>query len=130
METIRADIQRLDALTEVVIGCAFNVLNTMGAGFLEKVYENALIMDLRQAGCLAEQQFGIAVCYGGRVVGAYFADVLVERMLLVEIKTVRTLDATHVAQCVNYLKGTGLRLCLLLNFGNARLEIKRVANGL
>jgi GxxExxY protein len=120
----------LNDLTGRVIGCAFTVLNTLGAGFLEKVYENALAIEMRDAGLAIVQQPGVRVLYHDEVVGEYFPDVLVEDVLLVELKTVRTLDDTHRMQCTNYLKATGLRLCLLLNFGKSRLEIKRVVNGL
>ena len=76
------------------------------------------------------QQRGVAVMYGGAVVGEYFVDLLVEQALLVELKTAKALDEVHRAQCLNYLKATGLRLCLLLNFGKPRLKIQRVANRL
>jgi GxxExxY protein len=76
------------------------------------------------------QQCSVTVHYNDVVVGAYFADLLVEEVLLVELKTVKALDDVHRMQCTNHLKATGLRLCLLLNFGGPRMEIKRVANGL
>jgi GxxExxY protein len=120
----------LNELSERVIGCAFTVINTLGAGFLEKVYENALAFEVRAAGLSAVQQYGAKVYYKDIVVGDYFADLLVNDVLLVELKTVKTLDDAHRAQCTNYLKATGLQLCLLLNFGKPRLEIKRVAHGL
>jgi GxxExxY protein len=120
---------RLNELSGEVIGRAFVVLNTLGAGFLEKIYENALSHELRKAGIGVEQQYGITVMYDGIVVGKYFADLMIEDSLLVEIKVAKALDATHSAQCLNYLKATGLRLCLLLNFARPRLEIKRVAYG-
>jgi len=113
-----------------VIGCAFTVLNTLGAGFLEKVYENALAFELGAAGLSVVQQFGARVFYHDVVVGEYFVDLLVEDVLLIELKTAKALDDAHQMQCVNYLKATGLQLCLLLNFGRPRLEIKRVAHGL
>jgi GxxExxY protein len=121
-------MDRLNDLSGNVIGCAFTVLNTLGAGFLEKVYENALAHELRMRRFAVEQQRGITVMYSGVAVGEYFVDLLVEEMLLVELKTVKALDEAHHAQCINYLKATDLRLCLLLNFGKPRLEIKRVAN--
>jgi GxxExxY protein len=120
----------LNDLSGRVIGCAFTVLNTLGAGFLEKVYENALAIEMRDAGLAIVQQPGVRVLYHDVVVGEYFPDVLVEDVLLVELKTVKALDDTHRMQCTNYLKATGLRLCLLLNFGKSRLEIRRVVNGL
>jgi GxxExxY protein len=120
----------LNDLSGRVIGCAFTVLNTLGVGFVEKIYENALAIEMRHAGLVIVQQPGVRVLYHDEVVGEYFPDVLVEDVLLVELKTVKALDDTHRMQCTNYLKATGLRLCLLLNFGNSRLEIKRVVNGL
>jgi GxxExxY protein len=127
---MHADSARLNDLSGRVIGCAFTVLNTLGAGFLEKVYENALANEIRAAGLAVAQQYGVRVHYNGVVVGEYFADLLVEDVLLVELKTVNALDDAHRMQCTNYLKATGLRLCLLLNFGKPRLEIKRVVHGL
>jgi GxxExxY protein len=120
----------LNDLSGRVIGCAFTVLNTLGAGFLEKVYENALAIEMRATGLAIVQQPGVRVLYHDMAVGEYFPDLLVEHVLLVELKTVKALDDTHRMQCTNYLKATGLRLCLLLNFGKSRLEIKRVVNGL
>ncbi len=130
MHTKHADSDRLNDLSRCVIGCAFTVLNTLGAGFLEKVYENALAFELRAAGLSVAQQSGANVYYHDQVVGEYFVDLLVEDVLLVELKTAKALDDAHQMQCINYLKATGLRLCLLLNFGRPRLEIKRVAHGL
>jgi|SRR5271166_481474 len=130
MHAEHADVDSLNDLSGRVIGCAFTVLNTLGAGFLEKVYENALAFEVRAAGLSVVQQPGVRVQYKGALVGEYFVDLLVDDMLLVELKTVKALDDTHRMQCTNYLKATGLRLCLLLNFGKPRLEIKRVVHGL
>ena len=116
------------ALSERIIGCAFTVANTLGSGFLEKVYENALALELRMAGLAVEQQRGITVTYKGALVGEYFADLLVENSVLIELKTVRALDRAHRAQCINYLRATGKTLCLLINFGPPRIEIQRVAD--
>ena len=115
-------------LSEKIIGCAFVVSNTLGIGFLEKVYENALAHELRKAGLSVEQQHGITIHFDDIVVGTYTTDLLVEKTVLVELKAVTALDTVHRAQCINYLKGSGLRLCLLFNFGNPRLEIKRLVN--
>jgi GxxExxY protein len=104
-------------------------LNALGVGFFEKVYENALMHELRKAGLTVAQQHNVVVHYDGVVVGAYTADLLVENAMLVELKAVNALDAVHRAQCMNYFKATGLQLCLLLNFGNPQLEIKRLVNG-
>lgn len=127
---MHADVERLNDLSRRVIGCAFSVLNTLGAGFLEKVYENALAHEMRAVGLAVAQQYSFRVHYNGVVVGEYWGDLLVEGALLVELKTVKALDDVHRMQCTNYLKASGLRLCLLLNFGKPRLEIKRVVLGL
>jgi GxxExxY protein len=115
-------------LTQKVIQCAFAVSNTLGCGFLEKVYENALAHDLRKAGLQVQQQHGIKVYYDGATVGEYTADLLVEGVLLIELKAVKDLDDIHLAQCLNYLKATNLRLCLLMNFAKPKLEFRRIAN--
>ena len=122
------DEHRLNPVSEAVIGCAFRVSNTLGVGFLEKVYENALAIEIRKAGLLAEQQKALQVRYDGQVVGEYVADLLVEHEVLVELKAVKALDDVHVAQCLNYLKAAGLRLCLLLNFGHPRVQVRRIRN--
>lgn len=112
-----------------MIKAALTVSNTLGAGFLEKVYENALAHELRKAGFMVEQQKAIQVAYDGVIVGDYLADLLVEEDLVIELKAVKALDEIHMAQCMNYLKATGMRLCMLLNFGNPKLEIKRIVRG-
>ena len=120
------DENDLNRLTEKVIGCAFTVGNTLGVGFLEKVYENGLAYELRKVGFKVEQQKPINVIYDGVVIGDYFADLLVENFLLIELKTVKSFDEIHSARCLNYLKATRLPLCLLINFGRPRVEVKRV----
>jgi GxxExxY protein len=104
-------------------------MNTLGPGFLEKVYENALAHELRKAGLGVAQQYEITVRYDDIVVGEYVADLLVEDAIIVELKAAKSLDNVHTAQCINYLEATGRRMCLLLNFGKPRVEIQRVANG-
>lgn len=126
IETDRTRIEELNRLTEQIIGCAFKVSNTLGEGYLEKVYENALAVELKRAGLRAEQQRRLTVSYQGVKVGDYVADLVVEEDVLVEVKAVRALEDAHRAQCVNYLTTTGLPLGLLLNF-TSRVEIKRVA---
>ena len=123
----KTDLADLNPVTEKIIGCAYTVSNTLGAGFLEKVYENALAHELRKIGLRVTQQHPVRVEYDGVLVGEYFADLLVEDCIVVELKAVKVLDEAHWAQCLNYLKATGLRLCLLLNFGKPRVEIKRIA---
>ena len=117
-----------DRLSECIIGCAFRVMNTLGSGFLEKVYENALAHELRKACLHVSQQHVIMVRYDGVIVGEYAADLLVNGTIVVELKAAKALDHVHTAQCINYLKATGLHVCLLLNFGKPRLEIHRIAN--
>jgi GxxExxY protein len=90
------------------------------------VYENALVHELRKSGLRVEQQHPLTVLYDGVVVGEYAADLVIENTLLVELKAVKAVDHVHMAQCLNYLRATGLRLCLLLNFGSPRLQVKRV----
>jgi GxxExxY protein len=106
------------------------VLNTLGTGFLEKVYENALAHEMREAGLSVAQQKGITVYYNGIVVGEYVADLMVDETVIVELKASKALDPAHTAQCINYLKATGLHLCLLLNFARPRLEIHRIVHEL
>lgn len=117
-----------DHLSEQIIGCAYTVANTLGAGFLEKVYENAFAHELRKQGLEVAQQSGITVYYDGIVAGEYIADLLVENEVLVELKAVKTLDNVHMAQCLNYLRATRLKVCLLINFGTPHIEVKRIVN--
>ena len=97
----------------------------MGAGFLEKVYENALAIELRKNGLEVKQQAPIKVVYEETVVGEYFADLLVSDLVIVELKAVKEISDAFAAQCLNYLKATGLPICLLMNFGKPRVEVKR-----
>jgi GxxExxY protein len=118
----------LDAITEKIIGCAYTVSNKLGAGFLEKVYENALAHESRRINLRVVQQHNIVVKYDGVVVGEYIADLLVENKVIVELKAVKNIDDVHIAQCLNYLKATGLHVCLLINFGKPKVEVKRIVN--
>ena len=120
----------LDELTELVIDCAFKVSSTLGSGFLEKVYENALAIELASAGLRVVQQHQIQVMYRGQSVGEYVADLYVDRRLIIEIKAVKALDPVHVAQCINYLRATNHHIGLLLNFGKPKLEVKRLVHQL
>jgi GxxExxY protein len=117
---------RVNLLSKRIIGCALTALHALGTGFLEKVYENALLHELRKAGFAVSQQHRMVVRYDGIVVGDYTVDLLVDHIVLVELKVANGIDEIHRAQCLNYLKATGLHLCLLLNFGKPRLEIKRI----
>jgi GxxExxY protein len=121
---------RLREVTQTVIGAAYTVSNSLGCGFLEKIYENSLAHEMRKLGLSVVQQHDIQVHYDGIVVGEFAADLLIEECVLVELKTVKALDDVHVAQCLNYLKATGLQVCLLLNFAKPKVEIRRVVNGL
>jgi GxxExxY protein len=123
---MHGDVAELNRLSKVTIGCALAVANTLGSGFLEKVYENALAYELRKAGIAVAQQHGVVVLYDCAVVGEYTVDLLVEGAVVVELKVVMALNNVHRAQCVHYLKATGFRMCLLLNFGSPRLQIKRL----
>ncbi len=112
-------------ITEVVIGCAFEVINELGAGFLESVYEKALLLALRQKGLSAIAQHPIRVNFRGECVGDFFADLLVEGKVVVELKAVKAIAPEHRAQIINYLKATGIEVGLLINFGNPKLEYER-----
>lgn len=108
-----------------VIGCAMHVHRELGYGFLEKVYENALMVSLRKAGIETKQQYPVPVYFDGETVGEYFADILVEDKVIIELKTVEKVSNAHHAQLLNYLKATGIRLGLLMNFGPRKLEYER-----
>jgi len=118
--------EQFNQITEKIIGCAYRVGNTLGCGFLEKVYENALAHELKKSGFRVDQQKDIEVVYDGVSVGKFNADLLVEGVVLIELKAVKAFDDVHLAQCLNYLKATGLKLCLLINFGAPRVQVKRV----
>ncbi len=116
----------LNETTRRIIGAAYEVANNLGCGFLEKVYENALAHELGQIGLSFEQQKSVSVYYRRAVVGVYTADLLVNATVVVELKAVKAIDEIHEAQCLNYLKATGQRVCLLLNFGSPKLQIRRL----
>jgi GxxExxY protein len=119
------DEARLNGITERIIRCAFAVSNGLGNGFLEKVYENAMVHELRKNGLNVLPQHPISVYYDGVIVGDFYADLFVEDTILVELKAVTAFEDAHTAQCLNYLKATGLKICLLINFGKPRVEVKR-----
>ena len=118
-----------NSLTERVLAAVFEVSNTLGAGFLEKVYERALLTELGLRGIRATAQASFTVTYKGHSVGEYFADILVEDVLVVELKCVERLANEHTAQCLNYLRGSGRTLCLLVNFQKPKVEWKRIVLG-
>ena len=115
-----------DPVTERVLGAIFEVANTLGAGFLEKVYQRALIRELALRGVRATANVSFAVNYIGHLVGQYFADILVEDALVVELKCVERLANEHTAQCLNYLRASGRTLCILVNFQRPKVEWKRI----
>ena len=112
-------------LTRAVIGCAFEVSNELGAGFLESVYESAMLVALKETGISAESQRSIEVTFRGQTVGTFYADLLVEDKVIVELKAAKAIAPEHQAQVINYLNATGIEVGLLLNFGNPKLEYKR-----
>ena len=118
----------LDTITSRVIGCAHTVGNVLGPGFLEKVYENALMVELRYDGLRVDQQAPFQVRYREEVVGNYVPDIVVERSVILEVKAQARLDVVNRVQCLNYLRATGLRIALLLNFGSPRVEVQRVVH--
>jgi GxxExxY protein len=123
---MNTDEMRLNAITEQIIGCAYKVASLLGCGFMEKCYENALAYELRKAGLTVNQQVSMQVHYEDIVVGEYIADLIVEGLVLVELKAIQSLETIHAAQCINYLAATKLPLCLLINFGK-RVDVKRIA---
>jgi len=108
-----------------VIGAAMKVYSALGRGFLESVYQNALIWELRKNGLKAETERPISVCYDDQIVGAFTADVLVSSSLIVELKAIQSLAKAHEVQLVNYFVATGIDEGLVLNFGAERLEFKK-----
>lgn len=114
----------IDTITERIIGCCFKVHQTLGAGFLEKVYENALMIELGKCGLKGQQQVPVSVNYGGCAVGEYYADILVEGQVVRELKANQSLSKEHEIQLVNYLSATGISVGLLINFGR-NVVVKR-----
>ncbi|MGH7799533.1 MAG: GxxExxY protein [Thermodesulfobacteriota bacterium] len=110
-----------------IIGLAMDVHSKLGHGFLEKVYENAMML-FRREGIQAKQQAPIKVYFEGEVVGEYFADILVEDKISLEIKALDKIIEAHIVQTLNYLKATGIRLGIILNFGKKRFEYERLIN--
>ncbi len=126
---IYTDQRKFDLMTERVIGCAFEVANTLGRGFVERVYANALAKELHRHGLSVRREYPVKVYYKEDLVGEFFCDLLVEGKIIVETKATSGLNNLQMAQCLNYLKATGFRLCLLVNFGSASVQIKRIVNG-
>jgi len=115
-----------EALTGKILEACFEVSNELGAGFLESVYQNALLMALRQKGLSVKPQYPLSVEFRGEVVGQFYADILVDDFVIVELKAVTALAPEHSAQVINYLKATGIEVGLLVNFGRPKVEFKRL----
>lgn len=115
-----------EELTAKIIEACFEVSNELGTGFLESVYQNALELAIRQKGLKVQAQVPLTVGFRGEQVGQFFADILVEDKVIVELKAVSTLVPEHQAQVINYLKASKLEVGLLVNFGKPRIEIKRL----
>lgn len=113
-------------LTDRVIGCSYKVHNELGAGFLEKVYQNALAIEFKEMGISFEQECPLCVSYHGQIVGEYVPDFIIDRKVIVELKAVSMLSSPHEVQLVNYLKATGLRIGLLINFGKSVVVKRRI----
>jgi GxxExxY protein len=116
----------VNEITYQINGAVFEVNRILGPGFLEKIYENALLIEIRSRGLKAENQVPIRVFYKEKVVGEYIADLLVEGKVVVELKTVETIDKSHEAQLLNYLKATGIHVGLLVNFKHPKADVKRM----
>jgi GxxExxY protein len=116
----------INDITYAINGAAFEVNRILGSGFLEKVYENALLVELRERGFNAESQIPVKVFYKNKVVGEYIIDILVEKKVIVELKTVEKFDNVHEAQLLNYLKASGIQVGILINFKHPKVEIKRM----
>ena len=112
-------------MTEKIIGCAYRVYNKMGFGFLERVYEKCMLIELLKENLSAEAQKPITVCYNNEIVGEFVADILVEDTIILELKSVKHIVQAHEVQLVNYLVATGKPVGLILNFGEKKVVIKR-----
>ena len=115
-----------EELTYRIRGCVFEVSKQLGAGFLEKVYENALLREFALQGIAAQSQVALAVAYKDEVVGEYFVDILVENRILLELKAQEKLTPVHEAQLINYLRASSHRVGLLVNFVHPRAQVRRL----
>ena len=120
-----AEIKNINDLTYQINGAIYEVNKVLGSGFLEKVYENALLIELRERGLEAENQVSIKVNYKSEIVGEYLADIIVNSLVILEIKAIETLQKVHEAQLLNYLNATGYKIGLLVNFTHPKAVIKR-----
>jgi GxxExxY protein len=119
---------KLGEITEQVLSACFQVSNELGHGFLESVYEKSLLIALQGKGLAAESQVPLRVRFRQQTVGEFFADVVVEKKVILELKAVKALAPEHMAQVLNYLKATGMEVGLLINFGSPKLEYRRFEN--
>ncbi|MGB7922141.1 MAG: GxxExxY protein [Pyrinomonadaceae bacterium] len=126
IDRIKTESLLHEELTDKILGACFEVAHELGAGFLESVYEKALMVALVQKGLHVEAQVNLTVKFRGVIVGEFFADILVENKLIIELKSVSSLRPEHQAQVLNYLKATGINVGLLVNFGNPKLEYRRL----
>ena len=117
-----------EELTAKILEACFEVSNELGAGFLESVYQKALLIALRDKDLKAQAQYPLQVTFRGESVGEFYADILVEGKVIVELKAVTALAPEHQAQVINYLKATGIEVGLLINFGRPKLEYRRLHN--
>lgn len=113
-------------LTRQIIGCAYTVFNTLGSGFLESVYQQSMLIELRKAGLSTELEAPIIVRYEGQTVGTFKADLIVPQRVIVELKAIESLAKIHKVQVVNYLRATGIDLGLLLNFATTEVQVRRL----
>ena len=120
-----ADLE-LDKITERIVGCAYTVSNTLGIGFIEKVYENAHFHEMKKNSLKVVQQYPVKVNYDGVIVGEFYLDMLVNDLVIVELKAVSAIANEHMAQAFNYLRATGLPACLLINFGQPKIQLRRL----
>ena len=116
----------LNEITYAIRGAIFEVNRILGSGFLEKVYENALLHEIRAKGLNAKSQVPINIHYKGKLVGEYFADIIVEQCVIIELKAGDKIEKVHEAQMLNYLKATGIKVGLLVNMKHPKAEIKRM----
>lgn len=118
----------IDGIAKKIIGAAYEVSNELGSGFLEKVYERSLAIELKGQGIELETQVNLPVNYKNQLVGTYITDMLVAKQIMVELKCVEKLAKVHTAQCINYLKASNLPICLLINFQHPKVEWKRIVH--
>ena len=126
----RMNANERESIVETLIGAVYEVSNVLGAGFLEKVYERALLRELAMARLHAQAQVRFPVMYKGQCVGEYLSDIIVENEIVVELKCVESFTNEHLAQCINYLKATNLKLAYLINFQKPKVEWKRIVYNL